>query len=167
MSPPPHARATANGTTNPGYAHLPAIYTTMKSKGAKLLWSIGGWGSGPDYSRLSDAVRANLKILVDWTGADGIDLDPEPIEGTLAPYLQEIIKTIKFFAGGADRGERGEPRCQLATASPLQPAPAHRPANSADNPLPKWVTRQGLSCAPPPANPPRPSGTCCCPPCTL
>lgn len=81
-------------------------------------WSAGGWGSDNDFKNLGPGARANLKVLFEWSGARGIDLDPEPVNTPLRNYFQNIVDTIKWARGGAGssglgtaQGGRMQPGC--------------------------------------------------------
>jgi hypothetical protein len=46
------------------------LFATMASNGAELLWSIGGWGNDGDWANLNSRARANLEVLLKWSGVN-------------------------------------------------------------------------------------------------
>lgn len=79
----------STGTLLPAYSDLPQIVGALKSQGATVRFSVGGWCNDGDWIATRDnfnTVTANLDSLFGQIKVDGIDLDPEPCVTPLSAY---------------------------------------------------------------------------------
>jgi len=91
----------ANGEINPDYSYLPRVIDTLKSRGASIRFSYGGWCNDDDWLSLNSSfgsVTSNLNAVLRWSGASGIDLDPEPCEVTIPEIESTIVKFSRWLA---------------------------------------------------------------------